>query len=128
MAFQKTVNGVVDPKINTKGRPLVEEETEKKLTNRQKRERELMVLARKFKPLQAVAIATSAKIMQNTQASDQNRLKASALIISVYQELLKDVYSKEYDESTDVQEIQPANKGAIFSLTMVKNGEIVAES
>lgn len=126
--FKKTVNGVVDPKINTKGRPLVEEETEKKLTNRQKRERELMVLARKFKPLQAVAIATSAKIMQNTQASDQNRLKASALIISVYQELLKDVYSKEYDESTDVQEIQPANKGAIFSLTMVKNGEIVAES
>ena len=126
--FKKTVNGVVDPKINTKGRPLVEEETEKKLTNRQKRERELMVLARKFKPLQAVAIATSAKIMQNNQASDQNRLKASALIISVYQELLKDVYSKEYDESTDVQEIQPANKGAIFSLTMVKNGEIVAES
>lgn len=126
--FKKTVNGVVDPKINTKGRPLVEEETEKKLTNRQKRERELMVLARKFKPLQAVAIATSAKIMQNDQASDQNRLKASALIISVYQELLKDVYSKEYDESTDVQEIQPANKGAIFSLTMVKNGEIVAES
>lgn len=126
--FKKTVNGVVDPRINTKGRPLVEEETEKKLTNRQKRERELMVLARKFKPLQAVAIATSAKIMQNDQASDQNRLKASALIISVYQELLKDVYSKEYDESTDVQEIQPANKGAIFSLTMVKNGEIVAES
>ena len=126
--FKKTVNGVVDPKINTKGRPLAEEEIEKKLTNRQKRERELMVLARKFKPLQAGAIATSAKIMQNTQASDQNRLKASALIISVYQELLKDVYSKEYDESTDVQEIQPANKGAIFSLTMVKNGEIVAES
>ena len=126
--FKKTINGVVDPKINTKGRPLVEEETEKKLTNRQKRERELMVLARKFKPLQAGAIATSAKIMQNEKASDQNRLKASALIISVYQELLKDVYSKEYDESTDVQEIQPTNKAPVFSLTMVKNGEVVAES
>lgn len=126
--FKKTVNGVVDPKINTKGRPLVEEDTEKKLTNRQKRERELMVLARKFKPLQAVAIATSAKIMQNDQASDQNRLKASALIISVYQELLKDVYSKEYDESTDVQEIQPTTKAPVFSLTMVKNGEVISES
>lgn len=124
MGFQKTVNGVVDPKINTKGRPLAEE-VEKKLTNRQLREREFLSLARKIKPLQASAIATAAKIMQNDAASDMNKLKASALLISVYQELIKEVYSKENDAS-DVpaaEEIQPANKGPVFSLSIVGGKE-----
>ena len=128
MAFQKTVNGVVDPKINTKGRPLAEE-VEKKLTNRQLREREFLSLARKFKPLLASAIATSGKIMQNEESSDQNRLKASALIISVYQDLIKEVYTDEGDSSdTPAEEIQPTNKATIFSLTMVKNDKEVAQS
>lgn len=122
MVFKKKVNGVIDEDINTGGRPLKGDER-KKLTNRQIREKEFLSLARKFKPLQAAALATASKIMQNEESSDMNRLKASALILSVYQDLIKEVYDKDYDGDSG-EEVQ-GNKAAVFSLTMVKNGEAV---
>lgn len=124
MVFKKTVNGEVDTDINTSGRPLKGDGT-KKLTNRQIREKEFLSLARKFKPLQAAAISTASKIMQNEESSDMNRLKASALIIATYQDLLKDVYDKDYDAGEGADEIQQGNKAPLFSLTMVKNGKAV---
>ncbi len=123
MVFRKTVNGEVDADINTSGRPL-KGDGAKKLTNRQIREKEFLSLARKFKPLQAAALATASKIMQNEESSDMNRLKASALIIATYQDLLKDVYDKDYD-AEGADEIQQGNKAPLFSLTMVKNGKAV---
>lgn len=97
MAFKSTAEngGVVDASINTAGRPKVDKE--KKLTRREIKEREFLALARKIKPHIADAIRESAKIMTSDAASDQNKLKASAFLFSVYKELIGEVYEDVQD-------------------------------
>lgn len=99
MAFKSTAEngGVVDASINTSGRPKVDKE--KKLTRREIKEKEFLALARKIKPHIADAIRESAKIMTSTNASDQNKLKASAFLFSVYKDLIGEVYE-------DVQDVE----------------------
>ena len=117
MAFKKTVNGEVDPNINLNGRV----PNAKPLTNRQIREREFLSLARKLKPLTAPAIAKAFEIMKCEDASHQNQLKAIAIILTEYKEIVKEVYSKDYDAEEGGEGINPANKAPVFSLTIVKD-------
>ena len=121
MAFKKSVNGVIDPNINANGRPSREE---KKLTNRELREREFMSLLRKLKPLVAQSIATAVKIMGNAEASHQNQLKACTIILQEYKDSLSQVYDKNYD-GEEAEEVQPTNKAPVFSLKMISNTEEV---
>jgi hypothetical protein len=121
MAFQKkTADGEYDPKINLNGRPKGDG---KKLTNREVREREFLSLLRKLKPLVAQSISTACKIMGNEEASHMNRLKAATIILSEYKSALENTYNENYDEA-EAEEVNPTN-GPKFSLTMIKNGEIV---
>lgn len=108
--------------INTLGRPPKLRHLEKK-TNRQIREQELLSLTRKLKPHVTKAIQAAVKIIDNPEANDANKLKASALLIQTYRQLLLDVFDKAYDsdEGTEVNENAP-----IFSLRVLdekKDGE-----
>lgn len=125
MAFKKTVNGVLDPNINANGRPSREE---KKLTNRELREREFMSLLRKLKPLVAQSIATAVSVMQNKEASHMNQLKAATIILAEYKSSLEHVYDAAYDAEEGVEAQPTGPKAPIFSLTMVKNGEELSKS
>lgn len=105
MVFKARVDGQVDPNINVAGRP---KGTGEVLTNRKIREKELLNLLRKLKPHVAASISTAANIMGSKDASDQNKLKASVVILKAYTELVGDVYGEdaETDEET-VEEVQP---------------------
>ena len=120
MAFKKSVNGVIDPNINANGRPSREE---KKLTNRELREREFMSLLRKLKPLVAQSIATAVKIMGNEEASHQNQLKAATIILAEFKSSLEHVYDAAYDADEGIEAQPTGPKAPIFSLTMVRDGK-----
>jgi len=108
-----------DAAINRAGRPK-KDDTEKP-TNREIRERALLELCRKFKPLQTRAIQTALKIMENEQGADQNRLKAAVFLSQTYRQLLIDTFNKDYDED-EGEEIQQDNRPT-FSLHMLPQPE-----
>lgn len=109
MAFQKGVSG------NLAGRPKVLKED--KPTNRSLREKALLEMVRKFRPLQAKAIAAAVSVLDNKESQDTNKLKSAALLISTYKDLLKEVYDYRYDEEEAVP-MQEDNK-PVFSLRVI---------
>jgi phosphoenolpyruvate carboxylase len=127
MVFKRRelLGGDTDPNINMSGR--IDGRKAEPLTNREVRNREFISLIRKLKPHLSSSVKTVMEIIESEDSSDQNKLKSAALVLQIYRELIKDVYSTEYDEQ-EGQEIQPTNKATIFSLTMVKNNEEVAQS
>ena len=108
-----------DAAINRQGRP--KKDNTEKPTNREIRERALLELCRKFKPLQTRAIQTALKIMENEQGADQNRLKAAVFLSQTYRQLLIDTFNKDYDED-EGEEIQQDNRPT-FSLHMLPQPE-----
>ena len=106
---------------NPAGRPYNDDKEKK--TNREIRTRTMLQLLRKFSPHQSKAIMAAVKIVENEQAADANKLKASALIIQTHRELLNEVYSKDYDDNQG-EEIQ--DNSPVFSLRMLGTDEKVA--
>jgi hypothetical protein len=114
MAFQKGVSG------NAAGRPKVK--TADKPTNRVLRERALLEMVRKFRPLQAKALTAAVSIIDNKEAQDTNKLKAAALIIGTYKELIKETYDYRYDDSEN-EEMQKSEAMPKFSLHVLTKDE-----
>lgn len=122
MPFVSTANngGVPDPNIAKTGRP--KKGDEKKLTRREIKDKELLALARKIKPHISAAITESAKIMTSKEATDQNKLKASAFLFTVYRDLIKEVYNSEgVDEDNNSSENNEEDSKPVFSLRMVND-------
>ena len=113
MAFVKGVSG------NPSGRPLVVDKD--KPTNRSNRQRELMSLVRKLKPIQTKAIQAAVNILDDKTASENGKLRSAALIIQTYKDLVKDLYDYRYDDD-EAEEIMVDNKPA-FSLHMLPSKE-----
>jgi len=106
---------------NPNGRPKREPD-EKLMTNKKLREKAFLELVRKFRPLQAKALNAAVSILDNQQAGDQNKLKAAALIIGTYKELIKETYDYRYDndEGEEMQKETPAQP--VFSLKLIDSG------
>lgn len=115
MAFVKG-----DARINRNGRPLVVDA--EKPTNKSLRNKAFLQLLRKFAPHLTGAVNTAVGIMGNKDSSEAGKLKASALIIGTYRDLLKEAYNQQYDED-DATPIQEENKPQLFSLHMIKPKE-----
>lgn len=115
---KEKLGGEIDKNINTQGRI----KGAKRMTNRELREREFMSLLRKLKPLVADSINTAAKIMKNSEATDQNKLKAATLLLQQYELMVNDVYNGKYDEDEAIDEIQQPNV-PVFSLKVVGGDE-----
>lgn len=115
-SFKKSVNGEVDSRINRNGRPKKVDLLDKK-TNRELKEKELLMLLRKIKPHVSEAIIQAARIMKNEEASHQNQLKAATVLLDNYRKLTLDLYDGENseDEGTAVQE----DNSPVFSLKIV---------
>ena len=109
MAFVKGVSG------NAAGRPKVVDAD--KPTNRSLREKAMLELVRKFRPLQSKAIAAAVNILDNKDASENGKLRSAALIIQTYKDLLKETYDYRYD-ADDAVPMQEDNKPA-FTLHML---------
>lgn len=114
-SFKKSVNGEIDQRINRNGRPKKIDLLEKK-TNRELKEKELLMLLRKIKPHVSEAIIQAARIMKNEEASHQNQLKAATVLLDNYRKLTLDLYDGDQEaEGTEVQENAPS-----FSLTLLE--------
>ena len=115
-----------DPRINRTGRPTIAEkmiqdrEAGKAMSRRSLMDRELLMLLRKLKPHVAESVMTAAHIMQNEEASHQNKLKAAVIILDNYRKLVVDVYGTEVEE--EPEEIQQ-NNAPVFSLTVIGQEE-----
>lgn len=116
---RKELNGEIDKNINTEGRI----KPAKALTKRELKDRELVQLARKIKPLMAEAIGVCAKVMRDEKASDASQLKASALLTSVYQQLIRDLYDGKDDQDEDQTSPEIQEQKPLFSLTVVEKVE-----
>ena len=109
---------------NDKGRPKKDED--EKVTRRSVKDKELLALMRKFRPHVSSAVMTAVGIMQDESSADQNRLKASALIIKTYNDLILQAYEGEDEEGEVVQEVQPqvpVDNRPVFSLKIINNEE-----
>ncbi len=106
--------------INTAGRPKRDPEAERK-TNREIKADLLLQLCRKLRPHLTKAVGTAVEIMGDQEANDQNRLKASALIIATYKDLVKDVYAHDDDLGEEMQE---DGRAPVFSLRMIGNDDV----
>jgi hypothetical protein len=111
MTFKKGESG------NLKGRPKSVNLLEKP-TNRELKERELVMLLRKIKPHVAEAIMQAAAIMKNEEASHQNQLKAATILLDNYRRLTLDMYDGEEQADETGVEVQQQN-APIFSLKVV---------
>ena len=123
-SFKKSVNGEVDSRINRNGRPKKVDLLDKK-TNRELKEKELLMLLRKIKPHVSEAIIQAARIMKNEEASHQNQLKAATVLLDNYRKLTLDLYDGD-DEGEGV-EVQEGNQ-AVFSLKMLSSDEEVKQA
>lgn len=75
-----------------------------KLTNRQQRERELLLLLRKIKPSVSEAIYTAVKIMRNEEAAHSQQLRAATIILDNYRKLTLDLHNMEKDNGGEIVE------------------------
>jgi hypothetical protein len=101
---------------NLQGRPKKENMLDRP-TNRQLKDKELVTLLRKIKPIISDAIITAAAVMKNEEASHQNQLKAATILLDNYRRLVLDLYDGEDDAEAGV-EIQQ-NNAPVFSLRVV---------
>ena len=102
------------------GNPLGRIPKKEKETPRQIRNKELLLLLRKLKPLQSKAVATAGQILMSEDATESGKLRASALIIQTYKDLVKEVYSDTKEpEDTDPDEIEDSKPAPLFSLKML---------
>lgn len=101
--------------INRAGRPPA---GAKKPTNRDLRDRELLMLLRKIKPHVADAVMQAAKIMKNEEAAHQNQLKAATILLDAYRKLTVDLYDGA-DPDEEGKEIQQQN-ASVFSLKVIE--------
>lgn len=102
-----------DHNINRKGRPVGKSQSKNK-TNRELRQDEFLTLVRKFKPHLTKAVQAAVAILDNDKSSESGKLRASALIIQTYKDLLKDLYDYRYDEEegNKIQEELPSSHTA----------------
>lgn len=119
MPFVKTEEngGQVDPNINRKGRTPKSDEV--KLTAKKIKQKEFMFLLRKLKPLQARAINAAAKILDGGAATEAGKLRAAALLISTYKDLVKEVYDIDVKPDDDEAGEIDQSKAPLFSLTVM---------
>lgn len=104
---------------NPNGRPRTLDK--EKRTNKELRNEALLSLVRRLRPYQSKAIQAAVTILENKESNESNKLRASAMILTLYKDLLKDLYHKDYDmdEGEEMQE----NNGVVFSLKVVNEEE-----
>ena len=99
--------------INLKGRS---KNVEKK-SNKELRMSAMLQLTRMLRPHLGKAVMTAAKIVDNSESTDQNKLKAAAFLVGLYKDVLRDAYDPKYDEE-EGEKIQEDNT-PVFSLKVI---------
>lgn len=118
---REELGGEIDSNINKLGRI----DKNHKPTAKEIKQKELMSLLRKLKPLMSKSVGVASKIIDSEDSSEAGKLKAAALLIKTYQDLVIEVYddSKNADGTPlEAQEIDQS-KAPVFSMTIVNSPE-----
>ena len=107
--------GMASP--NSAGRPRKDRLDIK--SNKELRTEELEGILNKLKPGMGKAIKCANEIIESKESSEAGKLRASALVIQTYKELIKELYSEKYDESEGQELAGEDETKPIFSLTMI---------
>jgi hypothetical protein len=108
-----------DKNINREGRI----EGKQKFTAKELKQKEVMSLLRKLKPLMSKSVNTAAKIIDSEGATESGKLRAATVLLGFYKDLLKEAYDHDIkleDVISDPQEIDTSKNAPVFSLTMLK--------
>lgn len=112
-----------DPNINRKG--LIP--GKQKFTAKELKQKEIMSLLRKLKPLMSKSVNTAAKIIDSEDASEAGKLRAATVLLGLYKDLIKEAYDHDIKledvVETDPQEIDTSKNAPIFSLTVLNKPE-----
>lgn len=90
-----------------------------KITKRQQREKELLMLLRKIKPTVTEAIYTAVKIMRNEEAAHSQQLRAATILLDNYRKLTLDLAGLEDDEVDLIEEEDQEDNSPVFSLKII---------
>lgn len=105
---------------NPKGRPRNDSLGK---TNKDLRTEELESMLNKLKPGMGKAIKCAQGIIESTESSEAGKLRASALVITTYKELIRELYSEKYDSESGNELDSEEDKAPVFSLRMIENSE-----
>lgn len=106
---------------NLKGRPRKDRLDIK--SNKELRTEELEGILNKLKPGMGKAIKCANEIIESKESSEAGKLRASALVIQTYKELIKELYSEKYDEDDAKELNNEEDKAPVFSLRMIEGSE-----
>lgn len=74
----------------------------------------------RLKPGMGKAIKCAQKIIEDDESTESGKLRASALVITTYKELIKELYSEKYDDS-EANELESEEENApVFSLRVIE--------
>jgi len=90
-------------------------------SNKELRTEELEGILNKLKPGMGKAIKCANEIIESKESSEAGKLRASALVIQTYKELIKELYSEKYDEDDAKELNNEEDKAPVFSLTVLNN-------
>lgn len=111
-----------DKNINRKG--VIPKEDRNKYTAKELKQKEVMSLLRKLKPLMSKSIGVASNIIDDKDATESGKLRSAALLLGFYKDLLKEAYdncikSEDSGESS-AEGIDTSKNAPVFSLTMLK--------
>ena len=116
-----------DENINRKGRPLAKDLVNpKSLTNAENRELDMRKTLRRLKPLNNKAITVLAKMLDDDATTEAARIKISAFIMKVYQEMMDDLDKPEKlsrIEDRDETEEDEKEPTPIISFKVMNGGQ-----
>lgn len=88
-------------------------------TNKDLRTEELESMLNKLKPGMGKAIRCATQIIDDKESTESGKLRASALVITTYKELIKELYSEKYDLESGNELDTDEDTKPVFSLTMI---------
>ena len=116
-----------DENINRKGRPLAKDLVNpKSLTNSENRELDMRKTLRRLKPLNNKAITVLAKMLDDDATTEAAKIKISAFIMKVYQEMMDDLDKPEKlsrIEDRDETEEDEKEPTPIISFKVMNGGQ-----
>lgn len=114
-----------DKNINRKG--VIPKEDRNKYTAKELKQKEVMSLLRKLKPLMSKSIGVASNIIDDKDATESGKLRSAALLLGFYKDLLKEAYDQEIktepssgEGESSAEGIDTSKNAPVFSLTMLK--------